>query len=78
MLLTRDLRYHCAYVSLEAGTQFVYNAPRILRKHLKVAKGAEEDDDQEDMEQVMLDEEDDEPLFAEDLYETAEAAIGLA
>jgi len=39
MLVTKDLRYHCAYVSLEAGTQFVYNAPRILRKQLKVAKG---------------------------------------
>lgn len=40
MLVTRDLRYHCAYVSLEAGTQFVYNSPRILRKHLKVTKGS--------------------------------------
>jgi len=78
MLVTKDLRYHCAYVSLEAGTQFVYNAPRILRKHLKVIKGADVDDDQEDMEQVILDEEDDEPLFEEDLNETAEAAIGLA
>jgi len=39
MLATKDLRYHCAYVSLDAGTQFVYNSPRILRKHLKVAKG---------------------------------------
>jgi PRTRC genetic system ThiF family protein len=38
MLVTRDLRYHCAYVSLEAGTQPVYNSPRILRKHLKAAK----------------------------------------
>ena len=38
MLVTRDLRYHCAYVGLEAGTQFVYNAPRVLRKQLKVAK----------------------------------------
>lgn len=39
MLVTRDLRYHCAYVSLEAGTQFVYNSPRILKQHLKAAKG---------------------------------------
>ena len=39
MLLTRDLRYHCAYVSLEAGTQFAYNSPRILKKQLKLAKG---------------------------------------
>ncbi|HSG43197.1 MAG TPA: ThiF family adenylyltransferase [Anaerolineales bacterium] len=39
MLVTRDLRYHCAYVSLEAGTQFAYSSPRILRKHLKTAKG---------------------------------------
>jgi hypothetical protein len=38
MLVTKDLRYHCAYVSLEAGTQFIYNSPRILKKHLKVAK----------------------------------------
>lgn len=35
MLVTRDLRYHCAYVSLEAGTQFVYNSPRIIRRHLQ-------------------------------------------
>jgi hypothetical protein len=40
MLVTKDLRYHCAYVSLGADTQFVYNSPRILRKHLKVAKGS--------------------------------------
>jgi hypothetical protein len=40
MLVTRDLRYHCAYVSLEAGTQFVYNSPRILRKHLKRSREA--------------------------------------
>jgi hypothetical protein len=39
MLVTKDLRYHCAYVSLDSGTQFVYNSPRILRKHLKAAKG---------------------------------------
>jgi len=39
MLVTKDLRYHCAYVSLEAGIQFVYNSPRILRKQLKAAKG---------------------------------------
>jgi hypothetical protein len=39
MLVTKDLRYHCAYVSLEAGTQFMYNSPRILKKHLKVTKG---------------------------------------
>lgn len=39
MLVTRDLRYHCAYVSLEAGTQFAYNSPRILKKQLKLTKG---------------------------------------
>jgi PRTRC genetic system ThiF family protein len=39
MLLTKDLRYHCAYVSLEAGTQFAYNSPRILKKYWKAAKG---------------------------------------
>jgi hypothetical protein len=39
MLVTKDLRYHCAYVSLDAGAQFVYNSPRILKKQLKLAKG---------------------------------------
>lgn len=51
MLLTRDLRYHCAYVSLDAGTQFVYNSPRILRKHLQVAKGAQSPGDYEEDEE---------------------------
>ena len=52
MLITNDLRYHCAYVSLDAGTQFVYNSPRILRKHLKATKqtggaiGYEEDEEE--------------------------------
>ena len=40
-------------------------------------QGTTEYDDQEDMEQAMLDEEDDEPLFEEGLEETAEARIGL-
>ena len=48
MLVTKDLRYHCAYVSLDAGTQFVYNSPRILRKHLKVVKGSVSSLDLED------------------------------
>ena len=39
MLVTRDLRFHCAYVSLEAGTQLAYNSARILKKQLKLAKG---------------------------------------
>jgi PRTRC genetic system ThiF family protein len=51
MLVTRDLRYHCAYVSLDAGMQFVYNSPRILRKHLKVAKGSVRPIDLEDNEE---------------------------
>lgn len=52
MLVTKDLRYHCAYVSLEAGTQFIYNSPRILKKHLKVAKGTgSPHDDEGDMEE---------------------------
>ena len=38
MLVTRDLRYHCPYVSLEAGTQFVYNSPRIIKRHLQNSK----------------------------------------
>ncbi len=40
MLVTRDLSYHCAYVSLEADTQFMYNSARVLRKRLKVARGS--------------------------------------
>lgn len=51
MLVTKDLRHHCAYVSLDAGTQFVYNSPRILRKHLKVAKGSVSPRDLEDDEE---------------------------
>jgi len=47
MLVTKDLRYHCAYVSLDAGTQFVYNSTRILRKQLKVRKGTVSDPDYE-------------------------------
>ena len=52
MLVTRDLHYHCAFVSLDSGTQFMYNSSRILRRHLKIAKGAvgppnNEEDDQE-------------------------------
>lgn len=84
LLVTKDLQHHCTYVSIDSGTTFIYNSPRILTGYLKSmefvsVEGAEEDDDQEDMEQAMLDEEDDEePLFEEDLPETAEAAIGLA
>jgi PRTRC genetic system ThiF family protein len=82
LLVTQDLQHHCAYVSTESGTSFVYNSPRILKKYLKgktfvSVEGAPEYDDQQDMEQAMLDE-DDEPLFEEDLPETAEATIGLA
>jgi len=40
MLVLGDLQYHCAHVSLDAGTQFVYNSPRILKRHLKTAKGS--------------------------------------
>jgi len=40
MLVTKDLRYHCAYVSMDAGTHFAYNSPRVLRKHVKIAKEA--------------------------------------
>lgn len=47
MLVTKDLRYHCAYVSLDAGTQFVYNSTRILRKQLQVRKGTVSDSDYE-------------------------------
>ena len=83
LLVTKDLQHHCAYVSIDSGTTFVYNSPRILTDYLKKmafvsVEGAAEYDDQEDMEQAMLDEEDDEPLFEEGLEETAEAAIGLA
>ncbi|HLO31512.1 MAG TPA: ThiF family adenylyltransferase [Anaerolineales bacterium] len=84
LLVTKDLQHHCAYVSIDSGTTFVYNSPRILTDYLKniefvSVEGAEEYDDQEDMEQAMLDEEDgEEPLFEEDLPETAEEVIGLA
>jgi PRTRC genetic system ThiF family protein len=84
LLVTKDLQYHCAYVSIDSGTTFVYSSPRILTDYLKSlelisVEGAEEYDDQEDMEQTRLDEEEDEePLFEEDLRETAEASIGLA
>jgi PRTRC genetic system ThiF family protein len=75
LLVTQDLQHHCAYVSTEAGTSFVYNSPRILKKYLQdktfvSVEGASEYNDQEDMEQAMLDE--------EDPGETAEAAMGLA
>jgi PRTRC genetic system ThiF family protein len=83
LLVTQDLLHHCAYVSIESGTFFVYNSPRILKKYLQdrrfdPVQDTTEYDDQEDMEQAMLDEEDDEPLFEEDRPETADAAIGLA
>lgn len=83
LLVTKDLQHHCAYVSIDSGTTFIYNSPRILTGYLKKLEffsieGATEHDDQEDMEQALLDEEDDEPRFEEDLEETAEAAIGLA
>ena len=73
LLVTKDLQHHCAYVSIDSGTTFVYNSPRILTDYLKnmefvSVEGATEYDDQEDMEQAMLDEEDgEEPLFEEDL-----------
>ena len=39
MLVTRELHYHCAFVSLDSGTQFMYNSSRLLKRHLKIAKG---------------------------------------
>jgi hypothetical protein len=84
LLVTQDLHHHCAYVSTESGTSFVYNSPRILKKYLQgktfvSVEGATEYDDQEDMEQAELEGEDgEEHLFEEDLVETAEAGIGLA
>lgn len=75
LLVTRNLQHHCAYVSINSGTAFVYNSPNILTKYLKgiefvSIEGAEEQGEQEDMEQAMLDE--------GEIEETAEAAIGLA
>jgi hypothetical protein len=83
LLVTQDLQHHCAYVSIDSGTTFVYNSPRILKKYLQdktfvSVEGAAEYDDQEDMELATLNEEDDEPLFEEDTPVTAEAAMGLA
>lgn len=82
LLVTKDLQHHCAYVSIDSGTTFVYNSPRILTDYLKKMEfvseeGVEEYGDQEDMEQAILDAEN-EPMFEEDMGETAEAAIGLA
>jgi PRTRC genetic system ThiF family protein len=88
LLVTKDLQHHCAYVSIDSGTTFVYNSPRILTDYLKKmgvasAEDATESADQEDMEQAILDEEDfvdevDELEFEEEPDETAEEAIGLA
>ena len=82
LLVTKDLQHHCAYVSIDSGTTFVYNSPRILTGYLNEMKfvsveGSTEYDDQEDMEPAMLDEAD-EPLVEAEPPETAEAAIGLA
>jgi len=82
LLVTKDLRHHCAYVSIDTGTSFIYNSPRILTGYLKSMdfvseECVEEYGDQEDMEQAILDAEN-EPVFEEDTGETAEAAIGLA
>jgi PRTRC genetic system ThiF family protein len=76
LLVTKDLQHHCAYVSVDSGTTFVYNSPRILTDYLKNMKfvsveGAEEYDEQEDIDQAMLDEENtEEPLFEANLDET--------
>ncbi len=88
LLVTKDLQHHCAYVSIDSGTTFVYNSPRILTDCLKKmgatsAEDATEGDDLEDLEQAILDEEEfgeevDELEFDEELDETAEDAIGLA
>lgn len=77
LLVTKDLQHHCAYVSIDSGTHFIYSSPSIITDYLKKMEFVSVD--QEDMEQVMLDEEDGEGLlFEEDLNDTAEAAIGLA
>jgi PRTRC genetic system ThiF family protein len=82
LLVTKDLQHHCAYVSIDSGTSFLYNSPRILTGYLNEmevvsVEGSTEYDDQEDTEQAILDEED-QPLFEAAPQETAEAAIGLA
>jgi len=77
LLVTKDLRHHCAYVSLDSGTSFVYNSPRILTGYLEDTGFVS--DDQEDSEQAMLDEEDgEEPLFEETRQEKAVANIESA
>jgi PRTRC genetic system ThiF family protein len=84
LLVTKDLQHHCAYVSIDSGTTFVYNSSRILTHYLKnlefvSVQGAKEYDDREDMEKSMLDDEGyEERLFESDPEETAEDAIGLA
>ena len=75
LLVTRDLQHHCAYVSIDSGTTFVYNSPRILTEDLREMEfvsieGSDEFSEPEDVEQAMLDE--------GERDETGEVAIGLA
>jgi PRTRC genetic system ThiF family protein len=38
MFLSGELTYHCAHVSLEHGTQVIYNTPKVLRKYIRMIK----------------------------------------
>jgi hypothetical protein len=38
LALTRDLRYHCAYVNLDAGTSVVWNSRRIRQRYTQALR----------------------------------------
>lgn len=58
LLVVGDLQYHCAYVSIESGTSFVYNSPRILNEHLSSFEFEPDDAGEEDDDDEMFDDED--------------------
>jgi PRTRC genetic system ThiF family protein len=58
LLVTQDLQHHCAYVSIDSGTSFVYNSPRILKRYLQdktfvSVEGAEDYDDEDAMQEEL-------------------------
>jgi hypothetical protein len=55
LLVTQDLQHHCAYVSIDSGTAFVYNSPRTLKKYLR-DKQFESVGDERDGEDAMQEE----------------------
>ena len=55
LLVTQDLQHHCAYVSIDSGTSFVYNSPGTLKKYLR-DKRFESVGDERDGEDAMQEE----------------------